>query len=83
VAKPAARDLVIRPRPAGFAKPASMRGMISPVRYFSSQKPCSLTPSHSSAATFSIAGPTAAIITGGGGASIGSGAKFGVIKVKR
>jgi hypothetical protein len=58
-----------------------MRGMISSVRYFRVQKPCSLTPSHSSAATFSIAGPTAAIMTGGGGASIGGGVKFGVIRV--
>src|SRR5258707_758378 len=68
---------------AGLAKagPASMRGMISSVRYFRVQKPCSLTPSHSSAATFSIAGPTAAIMTGGGGASIGGGVKFGVISV--
>jgi len=60
-----------------------MRGMISSVRYLRVQKPCSLTPSHSSAATLSIAGPTAAIITAGGGASIGSGAKLGVINVKR
>ena len=51
--------------------------------YLRVQKPCNLTPSHSSAATLSIAGPTAAIITGGGGASIGSGVKFGVINVKR
>ena len=47
------------------------------------QKPWSLTPSHSSAATLSIAGPTAAIITAGGGAAIGSGVKAGVIRVKR
>ena len=60
-----------------------MRGMISSVRYLPVQKPCNLTPSHSSAATLSIAGPTAAIMTGGGGASIGSGAKLGVINVKR
>ena len=47
------------------------------------QNPCSLTPSHSSAATRSIAGPTAAIITAGGGQSIGGGVKFGVISVNR
>ena len=60
-----------------------MRGMIASVRYFFVQNPCSLTPSHSSAATRSIAGPTAAIITGGGLQSIGGGVKFGVISVKR
>jgi hypothetical protein len=42
-----------------------------------------LTPSHSSPATRSIAGPTAAIMIAGGGAAIGSGVKFGVINVKR
>jgi hypothetical protein len=60
-----------------------MRGMISSVRYLRVQKPCNLTPSHSSAATFSIAGPTAAIMTAGVDTSIGSGAKLGVISVKR
>jgi hypothetical protein len=42
-----------------------------------------LTPSHSSAATLSIAGPTAAMVTAGAGAEIGSGVKFGVISVNR
>ena len=57
--------------------------MTASARYLRVQKPCNLTPSHSSAATLSIAGPTAAIVTAGAGASIGSGVKPGVINVKR
>jgi hypothetical protein len=57
--------------------------MISSVRYFLVQNPCSLTPSHSSAATLSIAGPTAAIVMAGAGQAILGGVKFGVINVKR
>ena len=67
--KAAAGNLVIsRESRPDLARPASIRGMIASVRYLRVQKPCSLTPSHSSAATFSIAGPTAAIITAGAGA---------------
>ena len=64
-----------------FAIPVRSSRITTSSMYLRVQKPCSRTPSHVSPATRSIAGPTAAIVTGIGGWWVETGVKFGVISV--
>ena len=70
------RDCPPRPRPVCSS------GSTTFSKYLRVQKPCKRTPSPTSPATLSMAGPTAPTVTGGGGWDMVSGVKFGVIRVK-
>ena len=58
-----------------------MPGRMDSVKYFGVQKACSMTPSQALAATFIMAGPTAAMCNLGNALVSGSGVKLGVIRL--